>query len=489
MKKGDFPAPRFGTPRHSTRETLGPRATQIGRGLGREHMPWQRHVLDVAMEVDPGTGLFHYRTVILVITRQQGKTTILVDRGAHAALVKPLARVIYTAQNRLKALQRLEANFYVPILHNAPALLAPRRDRSRPGWVGKSGDEHILFVNDSRILIDAVKDDSGHGDTTDLAEIDEAFVHRDATIEQGVRPTMVTNENAQLWIASAAGRKGQADYLWEKVQLGRAVVEAAEPNSRICYFEWSDEDGDRADPSTWAKTMPALGHTITLETVKADFEAMEPDEFDRGYLGRWPGAKAPDPIIPIAAWRDCAVAPDVADPIDFDVHAPVYVVDTGPDREWTAVSVTGASTDPLARACVRLAGYEPGVNWAPSFLDELRHRFGGDTVCLAGDGAAASLQGDLESRGWTVDALPTREIAAACGTLYDDALDGFLRHTDDREVNAALAAATRRSVGDGWRWWRGRSLADISALYAVTLGYWGYLKSVDDDYDVVTSII
>ena len=50
------PEPRAHTPR-SDRPTRGPGLVTIARAKRREPMPWQRDLADVALEVDPATGL------------------------------------------------------------------------------------------------------------------------------------------------------------------------------------------------------------------------------------------------------------------------------------------------------------------------------------------------------------------------------------------------------------------------------------------------
>ena len=44
--------------------------------MGRAFMPWQAQAADVALEVDPATGLFVYSTVGITVPRQSGKTTL-----------------------------------------------------------------------------------------------------------------------------------------------------------------------------------------------------------------------------------------------------------------------------------------------------------------------------------------------------------------------------------------------------------------------------
>ena len=47
--------PRWGTPRRPGFSTLGPKAAMVMQKLGFTPMPWQRYVLDVALEIDPET--------------------------------------------------------------------------------------------------------------------------------------------------------------------------------------------------------------------------------------------------------------------------------------------------------------------------------------------------------------------------------------------------------------------------------------------------
>jgi phage terminase large subunit-like protein len=69
--------PLYATPRNPSRPTLGGDVATIAEQLGTPFMPWQRLVADVAMEVDPATGLLAYREVDLTTPRQSGKTTLV----------------------------------------------------------------------------------------------------------------------------------------------------------------------------------------------------------------------------------------------------------------------------------------------------------------------------------------------------------------------------------------------------------------------------
>ena len=73
----DWVPPRLGTPRTPDCETYGDQIADVAHRLGTPLMPWQRHVVDVAYEVDPDTGRLRYDEVILTIMRQSGKTTLV----------------------------------------------------------------------------------------------------------------------------------------------------------------------------------------------------------------------------------------------------------------------------------------------------------------------------------------------------------------------------------------------------------------------------
>ena len=57
--------------------------------MQRPFMPWQRQVADVALEVDPVSGLFAYKLVIVTIPRQAGKTTLVGAVMEHRAMTTP----------------------------------------------------------------------------------------------------------------------------------------------------------------------------------------------------------------------------------------------------------------------------------------------------------------------------------------------------------------------------------------------------------------
>lgn len=492
MRKPGLPAPRWGTERNPQRETLGPRVAEVARRLGWDLMPWQRHVLDIGCELDTD-GTFWYRDVRTLVPRQSGKTTIFVAKGVHRALTTRRSNIIYTAQDRQKAATRLEENYYERVLDHWRPILQPTRNALKPGWYGRTGSEHIRFVTGSKILIDANNEKSGHGGTNREWHCDEVFAHKDATVAQNIRPTLITVNDAQIWHQSAAGKLGKSDYWWDLVQDGRARVEARDPRSRIAYFEWSDdEDNDRNDPALWWDYMPALGWTITERSIEAELEAFKTniEEYDRAYRGIWTGRQRIDPLIPAVAWDDNAWL-SADDPIDWSDYPPVWCLDIAPDQEWSSIGVAGRPSDHgERRVTVRLVDHELGTHWVVDRLRQLRDRYGSNTVAVAGASAAMGFKQDLEDDGFDVVVVSRAEIAAACAAFYADAVNRLLWHTNDDALNEAFAGAVKHAWGDAWVYWRGRSKGDVSPAYAVTIARYVFLREAPaDGYDPVNDVM
>lgn len=487
--------PRCATERNPQRETTGGRVANVSAKMGAAFMPWQRAAADVLREIDPETGGPWYTEGLIVVSRQQGKTILVRADMTDTCLFKPAAQVRYTAQNRLMALHRLETDFWRPI-HDSPlsAFLDHSVGKRKPstGLSGKTGSEHIEFANRSRWSIDSVKSTSGHGPSLDKGVIDEAFAHRDGAVEAAMSPAMIAVPDAQLVIASAVGNH-LSTYLRAKLDAARAraEVEAAKPlrerRSRMFLLEYSAPEGaDRYDPDVWWQTLPALGWTITEAKIAASQESMasEPEEWDRAYLGWWPAKKAPDPVIPVMSWNDNGIDAAAAD----WQGVPIWSVDVAPERDWSSIGYSAKI--PGARAWLEVVAHEPGTNWVGPHMDKLRSQFGGDVVVIDGAGAAGALERDLIDRGFIVRRLSLREKVDACGAFYDDAIVTMLRHRRDPVLDAALASAVKRRIADGdaWLFSRGRSLADISALYTVVLARYVLIETLGDDYDPLDSV-
>jgi phage terminase large subunit-like protein len=453
--------PSFATPRTSERKTLGKAAAKIAKLLGQELLPWQRQVLDVALEVDEG-GRFIYRDVILTVPRQQGKTFLLLVLILTRALLEPRSNIIFAAQSALDAKKKLDGD-WAPLIE-ASLLDSQMTVRHAPGREG------LAFVNGARMGIAASTQKAGHGETVDLAIVDEAFAYQDARLEQALKPAQMTRPNSQFWVCSTAGTPNRSPYLLDRVETGRAAVEAGITRD-IAFFEYSAPEGaDPADPETWRACMPALGFTVTEDAVRAAQLSLGRNEFARGYLNRWVSSMG-ESIISLEHWQAL---------IDLDAPRPERVVlgvDIAPKGSSAAIVAVGKVGDDLHAAVLE---HGPGTDWLVAALKQLKVELDGPYVLLDVKACAAllpELQTAVGSQ--KLIELSTAEIPPSCAFFLRLTKEGHLHHRGELELLTAIDGAATRTLGDGFAWSRRASGTDITPLVALTfavsfwLGSWG----------------
>lgn len=415
-------------------------------------MPSQAEVLEVGTElIETSTGLWvpAYREVDLTEPRQNGKTTLLLVKKIHravmwAARVKRPQRLVYTAQTGNDARKKVLED-ELPILMDSPFRAAIESVRK------VNGSEGIVFKGGSRLDVLASSESSGHGRTVDEGYIDEAFDDVDDRREQAILPAMSTRLDGQLWVCSTMGTDASL-YLNRKVDAGREA--SFRPDAEIAYFEYSaPDDADIDDAETWYGCMPALGITVTERAIRHARETMTEGEFRRAFLNQRTASE--ERVIPIAAWEKVC-SPDV-----WAAGRVTFAVDCNPERSWASIAVADRDGN------VELVNHERGTGWLIPRVKELAQKWSA-SVAVDPAGPAGSFIPELPS----VIAIGGGDLTKACGLFYDAVAEQRVRVQANRELDAACAAAKKRPAGDAWVWARKTSLTDISPVVAATIAFW-----------------
>lgn len=417
----------------------------IMQALGTPAMPWQREVIEVATEQIDGRPA--YRTVILGVPRQCGKSSLLLGILI-AAAAAGRRRSVYTAQTGFDAKRKL-VDDWSPLLERS--VLGSQIARVYRA----AGQEAIMFRNQARIEVMANSLIAGHGRTIDgAAVIDEAFADSDDRREQAMIPAMATKASAQLWIVSTAGTE-ESVYLRRKVALGRQAVEDGLDRD-IAYFSWgAAEDADIDDPATWYSAIPALGHTISEEVVRQARLTMTENDFRRSWLNQW--TKTDERVISAAMLENCLrpTAPD---------GQLVFAADISLDRAVGSI----VCADEHGR--VELIDNQPGTTWMLDRLANLVRKHGGRVV-IDGYGPAGLLGDDLERLKIPVVKYATRDLCYASNALYDALINQTIKIRPHTKIDESCAAARKKPVGSSWLWSRADPAADLTPLLAMTIAY------------------
>jgi hypothetical protein len=435
----------------------GDRVADLAEAVGLVLDDWERWVLDQGLGRDDSRRWTAFEKA-LIVSRQNGKGAIL-EALELAALflddfdVELILHSAHEFKTASEAFRRVQGR-----IDNHPSF----RRRVRQVYLQR-GAESIELKNGKRLRFIARTSGSGKGFSADLVILDEAFDLGDQEMA-ALLPTLSARPNPQVWYTSTAGLPTSA-------QLGRVRERGLKGNDpSLAFFEWSvDPDAyDPADPADWARANPGLGIRISPEYIAKERAALAPDEFARERLGvgTYPSDGVNWSVIPQAAWEDLKDSDSQpSGPLAFAV-----AVD-GREGRRGAIGVAGRRADGLLHA--ELADYQPGTSWIVPRLTEMHRKHGGVVVVDAA-GYEGSLISPLEAAGVPVTKPAARDVAAAFGQFCDAVTDSkSLRHLGQAPLDAAVAAAAVRDVGDAGRTWGRRVAAgDISPLVAVTLAVW-----------------
>ena len=495
--------PRFGTPRTPSRPTLGGNMARVAEMMGFPMMPHQRLIADVALEIDPDTGLLAYNEVDIIINRQQGKSRLALPAMIHrctgfdSALSDWVKRelgkdvpapgpqkVLFTAQRAEDARQRWRDD------HVARLEAKGSPFRNIIDVRKRLAAEAIFWPNGSVWSPGSTTGKSaGTGDTLDMGFIDEAWSQKDSGTELGMRPAMLTRPWRQLWVMSmipgaSRAAPGTWPYLRTKRQNGRSRVDAKQ-NKGVAYFEWSaDPNMDPADPATWWSCMPALGRTVSEKAIREDFEAMDLVDFCAEYLGWEPESRAAQwSVISEATWNSLRV-PNVQtryfEPVAFGV-------DAQPDLSHATIGM--AARDANGDTFVEVIDGAPGLSWTVDALVRLSQVNGPCAIGIAAHGPAApiieplrralldaNVDAPVSTDKSIVKAMQGPAVSAACRQFYtetgeigEDVTARRIRHIGQDELDRSVAGIAKYTYSDEWRWLRAGEGGDASPLYAVTL--------------------
>ena len=478
--------PLFGTPRTPGRVTLGEGMGEIARRLGKPLMEHQQYMADVALEIDPATGLLAYPEVIVIGPRQNtGKSEWLFDLMTHRCVAKwpeGAQRVLYTAQTADEARLRWRDVHLTRLLktRTIKSMFTPRLALNREAMLWHNGSHWSPISTTGKT--------GGTGDTIDLGVIDEAWSRPDFRTELSMGPAMDTRDWSQLVIASmipgiTRAKPGTWTYLKEKRRIGRARVEAG-VNHGVAIFDFAAVEGsDPGDPRTWYSCMPGLGVTAAEAKIAARFNSLPLVDFCAEYLG-W------EPVETVATWT---LLPQVT----WDKHLDVDSAIVGPmalgveiteDRTQAYIGVSGRRADGHWHGEIVEPGRKIpigtlGTEWLERRVLELLEVWKPCTTVIDKRRPANSLIVPLTNAGYDVYTPNGPDITAACGQLYDRICDEpdpdrqdltHLFHLGQNSLDRAVSMARKVEAGAGvFTFVRRNTEADISPLYAVVLAMLG----------------
>jgi len=486
--------PRIFTPplRELTPETsLGFSVIEFAQEvLEIELLPWQRWFLVHALELREEGGL-RFRTVVLLMARQNGKSTISQVIALWFMYVYGAPLVIGTAQDLDVAEEIWQGA--VDLVEDTPEL-----DALKAQVIRVNGKKSLVLTSGERYKVKAANRRAGRGLSGDVVLLDELREHQSWDAWGAITKTTMARQQALVLAMSNAGdatsvvlrylRKlahkalGDPDGLEREDDDGELVpdeeeLELDDDDDTLAIFEWSAPPGSAIrDRKAWALANPALGHTISERTV-ASAVRTDPEWIVRTeVLCQWSDGTLEGPFPP-GSWEACADPESRRAP-----GAPIALaVDVSWDRSAAYIALASTREDGLAH--VEVIARRAGTDWIVPWLtsEERSEEVRNAPVALQSKGApVASLVKDLQAAKVRVVEWSGSALGAATGNFYDRVRASVgegsrateLRHRDQPVLNLAAATAATRPLGDAWLWDRRKSPTDVAPLIAVTGALW-----------------
>jgi len=416
---------------------------------------WQRYALECILS-ERTDGKWAAFEAALVVPRQCGKGAVL-EAIELAGLFLFGERLILHSSHEFKTTS--EAALRVLALIDGSDDLRKRVARVRTSH----GEEGIELLTGERLRFVARSTGSGRGFTGDRIILDEAYKLPEAALG-ALMPVLSSRPNPQIVYTSSAGHSDSTVLR----SIRDRAVKGGDPN--LCYLEWSADPQLASDDRIgWAQANPALGIRISLEHVEREFNAMPEQEFARERLGIWDEAAGADSAMNLDLWMHCF------DGTSKSLDPVAMAVDVSPDGNG---SVAAAGSRPDGLTHVEVIDARPGTQWIAARVAELVNRWSPSCVVLDAGSPAGALLPELDRLGVRVDKVAGREVAQAAVAFSAAVNQEQVRHIDQPNLNAAVAAAKRRMVGDLWAFGRRGSFVDISPLVACALAHWGHAQHV-----------
>ena len=472
-------------------------------------LPWQRWLLIHMLELLPDNSL-RFRTVIVLVARQNGKSTLSQVVALWFMYVYGIALVIGTAQDLDVAEEIWQGA--VDLAEESPDL-APLIERV----VKVNGKKALELKNGERYKVKAANRRAGRGLSGDVILLDELREHQSRDSWGAITKTTMARAMALILALSNAGDATSIVLRYLRKMCHAALgdpdgintddpaaallpgdddepleFEIDEDDDSVAIFEWSAPPGcDIRDRDGWAAANPSLGYTITERTIASAARTDPEWIFRTEVLCQWSEGTLEGPFPP-DSWERSADGPDDrgrggskrADGADV-----VLCVAMSWDRSTTHIGLASWRDD--GDVHVEIITSRTGSSWVVPWLtdpDRSEAVKAAPVVVQSKGAPETSLIVELREAGVDIIEWGGSDLGAGCGLFYDRVrsrvgegeADRGVRHRNQPLLNIAAANATTKPLAESWVWDLRKSPVDAAPLKAVTGASWALTSAMPE---------
>jgi hypothetical protein len=446
----------------------------LQRWWGWSLLSWQCYLYWHALEKRLDHTGFRFKTVVVLVGRQQGKTRWIKGLGLWRLFMNeyglpspscPAARLAVIAAQNLDYAETMLGEVVDEIKENHLFTRELINHRVVNGG-------HRAILTNRRIWRAATATTKGARSlSVDLAMMDELRTHTTWDAYNAIAPTTTARPYSQVICTSNAGEAKSIVLRSLREPAAKRIMTHDTEKTQVGLWEWSvPMDVDPRNPAFWYQSLPAMGHLneFTIDTVMGYFESMQYKNmpgFQTEYLCQWVDALEPG-VLPAEFWQS-----GMDSGSRRAEGAPVYAaLDVSYDRARAYIAICATRTDGYLHIEVIQAAR--GLDWVIPWLKERKAKFKGVAVQKTGAPVSGMIP-DLQDAGVpVVEWGPGAELTAACGMFYDKIVQGEVYHRPGLVLDRAAASTIARRVNDAWIFDRRNSPVDAAPLIACAAAVW-----------------
>lgn len=455
--------PRIFTPplRELTPETTdGFKVIELAKLLGLTLMPWQRWFLIHALEKNLD-GTFRFRTILLLVARQNGKTTVVTLLILFWLVLQKRRLVVTTAQKLSLAEETWDS--VIETIENHIELQGLLR-----GEPSRAFGKKKATLTDGQICEPAVRSKGGtRGKTIHNFTADE--LREDTTWEGWAALSKAT---MAVWDAIGLVMSNAGDLSSVVLAHLRSTaildIEEGRQDGTIGLFDWSaDEKADPGDVEAQRQANPAYGYTITPIAIQDSYDNDPLPVYRTEVLCQW--VDRIDAAIDVTGW-DAGSDPRGSVKEAFKqkrLHAAIEA-----NADGTRVSLVVGARDAhserkrtrvqLIKSWVGPDAIDQAEAEAPTLIRTLRPL----TLSWYPTGPGAVLRGCVEAvKSAKLVQVTGASVSEVCMSLSRQVTAGNVVHSGEPLFHTQAVDARRVNTGDGWKLERREE--SVEALYAV----------------------
>lgn len=457
--------------------------------LHKELYPWQEWALIHSLEIVGSLAKewhFRYRTVLFLISRQNGKTVLSEVIASFFLNVLQVESIFGTSLSLDKAEEVWEA--VIRDQETIPELAADIDRVSRT-----NGNKRLILSDNRQYKVGAPTRRAGRGDSNDLVMLDEVREHRDWETWSAAAASTNAKPNAVIFCFSNAG---DPDSIVLRQLRSQAMAEIEGTSAQdfggdvdggsLGLFEWSAADGAKTDdPKALAQANPALGYgLLTMRALMANRATFPENKFRSECMCQQVETILPAPF-PDGAWdggvdEESTIAPEAT---------LFFGIDMSSDRRWTSIGVCGIRED--GNFHIEVVARRVGCDWTEEWFRSRALR-GPMNLCFQERGAPVS---GLAEQLCTIPnvnrvAIAGSDLTAGWGRFWDAVAvsapaekRGGTRvyHLPQPVMDAPAKTMQLRNLGGGVELPdRVKSPDDIAPLYACIMAFVGATKATKE---------